>query len=156
MPEPIINGTHERTETGATLIDGSPIEVESPTSSPTTSYFKKNGTVHPPAREDTLMLHLPSAKDANVIPPEHGGRTLVLCFDGTGDQFDSDNSNIVEFFQLLKKDDRSKQMVYYQAGIGTYTTPEIATPMMARFSKALDEAVAWNLNAHVMGMYSTS
>ncbi|EEB87391.1 hypothetical protein MPER_15266 [Moniliophthora perniciosa FA553] len=25
--------------------------------------------------------------------------------------------------------------------------------MMARFSKALDEAIAWNLDAHVMGGY---
>ncbi|KAF8881859.1 hypothetical protein BD779DRAFT_1544475 [Infundibulicybe gibba] len=65
-----------------------------------------------------------------VIPPEHPFRTLVLCFDGTGDQY---NSNIVELFTLLKKDDRDKQMVYYQAGIGTYTTPQIATPFMAKF-----------------------
>ena len=50
-----------------------------------------------------------------VIPPDHGqGRTLVLCFDGTGDQFDADNSNIVQLVSLLKKDDRSKQLVYYQ------------------------------------------
>ena len=38
-----------------------------------------------------------------------------------------------------------------QAGIGTYTTPEIATPGMARISKTLDMAIAWNLDAHVMG-----
>jgi hypothetical protein len=98
------------------------------------------------------------------------------------------NSNIVEFFSMLKKDDREHQMVYYQvtnflldlqisllkhaqAGIGTYTNPEIATPMMAKLSKVrlselwqlcvpnfplqlLDEAIAWNLDAHVMGTFS--
>jgi|SRR5712671_417500 len=32
----------------------------------------------------------PGAYDTAVIPPSHGARTLVLCFDGTGDQFDSD------------------------------------------------------------------
>ncbi|KAG6864128.1 hypothetical protein C0991_012248 [Blastosporella zonata] len=69
------------------------------------------------------------------IPPTHSARTLILCFDGTGDQFDSDNSNIVEFFTMLKKDDRDKQMVYYQAGIGTYTSPKVATPLAAKFSK---------------------
>ncbi|KAG6865547.1 hypothetical protein C0991_001551 [Blastosporella zonata] len=51
---------------------------------------------------------------------------------------------------MLKKDDRDKQMVYYQAGIGTYTSPEVATPLAAKISKTLDEAVAWNLSAHVM------
>lgn len=49
-----------------------------------------------------------------IIPPDHTNRTLVLCFDGTGDQFDADNSNVVQFVQLLKKDNRTKQLVYYQ------------------------------------------
>ncbi|KAF8527210.1 hypothetical protein JB92DRAFT_3087166 [Gautieria morchelliformis] len=91
--------------------------------------------------------------DYNVIPPIHEARTLVLCFDGTGDSFDADNSNVVNFFSTLKKDDRTQQMVYYQSGIGTYTTPEIATPMMAKLSKTLDLMFAWNLNAHVMDGY---
>ncbi|KAF4571711.1 hypothetical protein EYR40_008228 [Pleurotus pulmonarius] len=91
--------------------------------------------------------------DPSVIPPEHPYRTLVLCFDGTGDQFDEDNSNIVQLFTLLKKDNRDVQMVYYQAGIGTYTSPNVATPLMAKVSKTLDEMVAWNLGRHVMDGY---
>ncbi|KAI0066519.1 hypothetical protein BV25DRAFT_1395427 [Artomyces pyxidatus] len=91
--------------------------------------------------------------DDTVIPASHDYRTLVLCFDGTGDQFDADNSNIVEFFSMLKKDDRSQQMVYYQAGIGTYTIPQIATPFVASFDKTLDEAFGVHLDAHVMGGY---
>lgn len=27
-----------------------------------------------------------------IIPPKHDERTLILCFDGTGDQFDTDVS----------------------------------------------------------------
>ena len=42
------------------------------------------------------------------------GRTLVLCFDGTGDQFDDDNSNVVRFFSMLKKGEDDQQLVYYQ------------------------------------------
>ena len=74
-------------------------------------------------------------------------RTLVLCFDGTGDQFNltvrtpaprqaalfggsssplpntdplgtvtvhTQNSNVVKFFSLLKRDDPREQVVYYQ------------------------------------------
>ncbi|KAK7695136.1 hypothetical protein QCA50_002326 [Cerrena zonata] len=89
----------------------------------------------------------------DVIPSHRPARTLVLCFDGTGDQFDADNSNVVLFFSMLKKDDRREQLVYYQAGIGTYTTPQIATPFMAKLSKTFDEMVAWNLDHHVMGGY---
>ncbi|KAF5317488.1 hypothetical protein D9619_013150 [Psilocybe cf. subviscida] len=109
------------------------------------------------------MLTSPTSENGNVsevprpvsgtLPPQNLHRTLVLCFDGTGDQFDSDNSNIVELFSMLKKDDPDKQLVYYQAGIGTYTPPEIATPLVSKISKTLDMMVAWNIDAHIMSGY---
>ena len=34
-------------------------------------------------------LHEPQWTD-NVVPPIHKNRTLIICFDGTGDKFDSD------------------------------------------------------------------
>ncbi|KAL0063363.1 hypothetical protein AAF712_009758 [Marasmius tenuissimus] len=102
--------------------------------------IRKEATINP--------LNIPP-----IIPPEHSRRTLVLCFDGTGDEFDNDNSNIVQFVSLLKKDDRSKQMVYYQTGIGTYTTPNIVTPLLSKISKVLDQAVALHLDKHVMDGY---
>ena len=52
---------------------------------------------------------------------------------------------------MLQKDDHSQQMVYYQAGIGTYTIPQIATPLWSKFSETVDAAIAWKLDAHVMG-----
>ncbi|KAJ7045168.1 hypothetical protein C8F04DRAFT_1067942 [Mycena alexandri] len=88
-----------------------------------------------------------------TIPPSNDHRTLILCFDGTGDQFDDDNSNVVNFFSMLKKDDKSQQLVYYQAGIGTYSVPEIARPWLAKFHRALDAMLGSHLNAHVMGGY---
>ncbi|KAF8579385.1 hypothetical protein K439DRAFT_1278554, partial [Ramaria rubella] len=87
------------------------------------------------------------------IPPEHPFRTLVLCFDGTGDQFDADNSNIVALFSLLKKDDTTKQLCYYQAGVGTYLNPQVASPLMSKVSKTMDMALASDLHAHVMDGY---
>jgi uncharacterized protein (DUF2235 family) len=88
-----------------------------------------------------------------TIPPNHLNRTLVLCFDGTGDQFDSDNSNVVNFFSLLRKDDPKEQLVYYQAGIGTYNAPEIASPIAAKLSRIVDSMIGVHLDAHVMGGY---
>jgi hypothetical protein len=38
-----------------------------------------------------------------------------------------------------------------QAGIGTYSIPEMATPMMAKVSKTVDMMIGNHLNAHVMG-----
>ncbi|KAF7302364.1 Zn(2)-C6 fungal-type domain-containing protein [Mycena chlorophos] len=85
--------------------------------------------------------------------PTRQHRTLVLCFDGTGDQFDDDNSNVVNLFAMLQKDDPSRQLVYYQAGIGTYTIPEIAHPWMAKVHRTVDMMLGSHLNAHVMGGY---
>ncbi|KAK7026863.1 hypothetical protein VNI00_015405 [Paramarasmius palmivorus] len=77
----------------------------------------------------------PPVKDERVLSNGHTARTLVLCFDGTGDQFDEDNSNVVKFFGLLKKGDRNKQMVYYQAGIGTYTAAHLTSRLSRETSK---------------------
>ncbi|KAE9399827.1 hypothetical protein BT96DRAFT_820106 [Gymnopus androsaceus JB14] len=91
-----------------------------------------------------------------VVPPTHPYRTLVL---GTCKPLDSGNSNIVQLFSTLKKDDRDQQLVYYQAGIGTYTSPQIATPLASRMltirydGQTIDMAIGWYLHAHVMGGY---
>lgn len=36
-----------------------------------------------------------------IIPPKHSNRTIILCFDGTGDQFDEDVR--ITIFHLFKK-----------------------------------------------------
>ena len=40
--------------------------------------------------DETLPSAGPGAHDNSVLPPFHEARTLVVCFDGTGDQFDAD------------------------------------------------------------------
>ncbi|KAG9308955.1 hypothetical protein JVU11DRAFT_11257 [Chiua virens] len=109
-------------------------------------------TVSPDGQVSASAPQSPDATN-EIIPPVHTHRTLVLCFDGTGDQFDTDNSNIIQFFSMLKKDDPNQQMVYYQAGIGTYTIPQIATPGWTKIMKTLDMMIGSSLNAHVMGGY---
>ncbi|KZS92723.1 hypothetical protein SISNIDRAFT_385450, partial [Sistotremastrum niveocremeum HHB9708] len=80
-------------------------------------------------------------------------RTLVLCFDGTGDQFDDDNSNIVRIFQLLKKNDPKLQMCYYQTGVGTYTADHVHGPIGRYIHGKLDAAIACYLHTHVQDGY---
>ncbi|KAI0091262.1 hypothetical protein BDY19DRAFT_1086277 [Irpex rosettiformis] len=84
-------------------------------------------------------------------PSEDSRRTLVLCFDGTGDEFDSDNSNVVQLCSMLRKDDTTKQLVYYQAGIGTYAESSF-TPF-AYISSTLDEMFATKLGVHIQEGY---
>jgi len=117
--------------------------------------IKENFSDIPQASSSPTTL-LPNSNPYDEIIPhldEVKHRNLILCFDGTGDQFDADNSNIVEFFSMLKRDDRSRQLVYYQAGIGTYTIPQIAKPWTAKFQKTMDMMIGIHLDAHIMGGY---
>jgi uncharacterized protein (DUF2235 family) len=66
------------------------------------------------------------------------GRSIVLCFDGTNNQYAATNTNVVKLYAML---DRTKndQIAYYQPGIGIVTR--------------LDLAIAWLLEDHVCDGY---
>ena len=90
----------------------------------------------------TLQIEEPPQLPMNVqaVPDSKSpftGRTLVICLDGTGDKFDGDNSNVVNFVACLKKDDPT-QITYYQSGIGTYNGHG---GLSKGFSAAIDMAV---------------
>jgi hypothetical protein len=78
-------------------------------------------------------------------------KSVVLCFDGTAGQFSVENTNVVKFYGLLDKS-CPDQVSYYQPGIGTYN-PDTVSPAFELFAKALDLAIAWYLDGHVMGGY---
>ncbi|TFY76082.1 hypothetical protein EWM64_g7930 [Hericium alpestre] len=90
---------------------------------------------------------------AKPVPMVRSPRTLVLCFDGTANEYDSTNTNVVKLFSLLKKDNIDAQLCYYQAGVGTYFQPGTVSPVFSWVAKVADEAVAWYLPAHVMDGY---
>lgn len=93
-------------------------------------------------------------KRATSSPPASAGigRTLVLCFDGTANAFDDDNTNVVHFFKLLRRD-TDEQLCYYQPGIGTYVQPGPLWWIWGEVVKILDQAFAWRLYEHVHGGY---
>ncbi|KAG8923715.1 hypothetical protein FRC01_012447, partial [Tulasnella sp. 417] len=81
-------------------------------------------------------------------------RNLILCFDGTAKYFNDGNTNVIRLFQGLDKMRTDKQLCYYQPGIGTYVSPTKSVGQISRrVSKAIDMAVAWYLDDHVMGGY---
>ena len=44
-------------------------------------------------------------------------KNIVICCDGTGNEYGQNNTNVVETFVLAEKDDG--QVAYYDPGIGT-------------------------------------
>ncbi|KAG8927360.1 hypothetical protein FRC02_008260, partial [Tulasnella sp. 418] len=103
-------------------------------------------------------------------PPKRTPRQLVLCFDGTGNEFGKEvrvpnchkhlrasfnfddlmqNTNVVKLFAMLTKNSSSMQKVYYQTGIGTYDPDG----WLSSADKIIDSAVAKTMQHHVTGGY---
>ncbi|KAL4879987.1 hypothetical protein BJY04DRAFT_228888 [Aspergillus karnatakaensis] len=85
---------------------------------------------------------------------------IVLCFDGTGNQFhgDSSDSNVLKIFRMLDRSS-SHQYHYYQPGIGTYVSSASLSDngriqkLKAAYIKAKASAIGSTFADHVMGGY---
>ncbi|RXW15241.1 hypothetical protein EST38_g10613 [Candolleomyces aberdarensis] len=52
-----------------------------------------------------------------------GGRNLIVCIDGTANQFGDKNTNVIELYNLILKATGDNQRTWYNSGIGTYAKP---------------------------------
>ncbi|EIN07573.1 hypothetical protein PUNSTDRAFT_69720 [Punctularia strigosozonata HHB-11173 SS5] len=82
-----------------------------------------------------------------------GGRNLVVCIDGTANQFGTITTNVIELYSRLHKDEA--QLTYYNSGIGTYAKKK--TNPVGRWKQAvgsfMDITVALNFKKIVLGAY---
>lgn len=128
-------------------------------------------TPHPNPRSDAsgdehrrrLPKSIRALRDSREA--NHQPRTVVVCLDGTGDQFDGDNSNIVHFVSCLKKHSPAEQVTYYQPGIGTYTEGGLQNGIRAAMDMAVGSGLGeterkgaglrltWMLGRHVRDAY---
>ncbi|KAF7792614.1 hypothetical protein EIP86_003711 [Pleurotus ostreatoroseus] len=94
------------------------------------------GSVAPVASSNSPAANPPKPThrmDTDSLAP----RTLVLCFDGTANQYDGTNTNVVKFYSLLKKDSTDEQLCYYQIGLLPKDNPE-QVPMAYKLYKRTD------------------
>ncbi|KAI0047587.1 WD40 repeat-like protein [Auriscalpium vulgare] len=94
-------------------------------------------------------------QSCKCAPPPTGqrGRNLVVCIDGTANQFSIKNTNVVELYSRLEKD--VEQLTYYDSGIGTYVRDSKWSPgyWKQAASHAIDMAIAWNFKKIVLSAY---
>jgi uncharacterized protein (DUF2235 family) len=76
-------------------------------------------------------------------------RNLVICCDGTNNQFGTNNTNVIRLIQVLDRDP-TKQLLYYDPGVGTLPEPNAFTAMQKWFSKVNGLAFGAGL-AHKVG-----
>jgi uncharacterized protein (DUF2235 family) len=82
-------------------------------------------------------------------------RNLVVCIDGTSNQFGAKNTNVIELYNLILKEVNDNQRTWYNSGIGTYARPSWKS--LKFYKKVLfhniDLAIAWDFERTVLGAY---
>ncbi|KZP16511.1 hypothetical protein FIBSPDRAFT_831766 [Athelia psychrophila] len=138
------------TQTNATL-------PESTTATNTSSLHPRSDSTTSQTKEPSDPCQCPPV--ANAEPPvanaERKGRNLVICIDGTSNKFGTTNTNVVELYSQILKQESDKQLTYYDSGIGTYASPSWRS--WSHFKQVVDNKIdlliAWNLEKVIIGAY---
>ncbi|GAB5561323.1 MAG: DUF2235 domain-containing protein [Synoicihabitans sp.] len=79
-------------------------------------------------------------------------KNLVVCCDGTNNQFGSCNTNVVRLVQVLDRDP-TQQLVYYDPGVGTMPDPGFWSPLGKKASEVAGLAFGAGLERKVGQAY---
>jgi len=79
-------------------------------------------------------------------------RNIVLCCDGTANEFARDRTNVVKLFYTLDQDP-SAQLSYYHPGVGTMEAMGAITTAGRKITKLLGQAIGYGLEADIRDAY---
>jgi uncharacterized protein (DUF2235 family) len=79
-------------------------------------------------------------------------KNIVVCCDGTANEFARDNTNVLKLHSTLMLDD-PRQCAYYHPGIGTMEPPGALTPIARRVTRTLGMAVGAYLENDIRNAY---
>jgi uncharacterized protein (DUF2235 family) len=80
------------------------------------------------------------------------GKNLVLCCDGTANEFTRDRTNVVKLFHTLVHAP-SQQRAYYHPGVGTIEATGAVTLLGRKVTKLLGKAIGYGLEADICDAY---
>ena len=90
--------------------------------------------------------------DSPTTVSNSAGRNLVVCCDGTNNQFGKENTNVIRLVQILDRD-HAKQRLYYQPGIGTLPEPDALTEWWTKFHDVLGLAFGLGVIKNIQDAY---
>jgi uncharacterized protein (DUF2235 family) len=92
--------------------------------------------------------------DADTTPPQVK-KKIVICLDGTNDQLGvSRPTNPAKVFQMLDLDDPSRQIAYYDPGVGTLPAATAIGKMGRWFSRASELAFGYGMKTNIIQAYT--
>src|SRR5256885_8816208 len=80
-------------------------------------------------------------------------RNIVICCDGTNNEFGTDNTNVVRLVQVCTHDVNT-QVIYYDPGVGTLPEAGLMTRIGKSASELFDLALANTLLPKVQEAYT--
>jgi Uncharacterized alpha/beta hydrolase domain (DUF2235) len=96
--------------------------------------------------------------DQPVHPIPHNsqpaGKSIIICCDGTGNQFGNANSNVLKLYTALNLDDETRQIGYYHPGVGTMGDPRAQGWFEEKWSVLIGLAFGAGFRANVLDAYS--
>ncbi|KAG9309245.1 hypothetical protein JVU11DRAFT_10725 [Chiua virens] len=107
-------------------------------------------------KSNPSQTSLPRCTECNPRKKQHT-RNLVVCIDGTANQFGRNDTNVVKVFDKINLESTDpEQYAYYSSGIGT--RPAKSFNALSRVKDAVsdtwDMAVAWNVDKNIKEAYS--
>lgn len=78
-------------------------------------------------------------------------RNLVICCDGTGEEYGDNNSNVVKLYSLLENS--ARQVTYYHPGLGTMGSRFAVSKIGRLWTKIIGLAFGYGLTANIIDAY---
>lgn len=81
------------------------------------------------------------------------GRNVVVCCDGTANEFAENNTNVVRLYSALI-DDPQRQVIFYHPGVGTMEAPGALTTLGRKATVAAGSAFGYGLQNDIAAAYA--
>lgn len=80
-------------------------------------------------------------------------KNVVLCCDGTANEFAQDRTNVVKLFYALDQHHAAQQVAYYHPGLGTTEPAAELSPLRRRIARVLGLAFGYGLEFDIRDAY---
>jgi len=80
------------------------------------------------------------------------GRNVVVCCDGTANEFAENKTNVIKLYSVLNQDP-ARQITYYHPGLGTMEPAGALSTFSRKFTKLLGQAVGYGLSNDIRDAY---
>ena len=79
-------------------------------------------------------------------------KNIIICCDGTSNQYGEQNTNVVKLFSVLKRD-LNTQEIYYDPGVGTFSAHPMLTAIGRRWMKLMGLAFGLGITQNIKDAY---